>query len=136
MLSADDLTYMRGTVTAALPDTCTVTRLTARGALNTTTGALAAPTTSTIFTGVCRVRSMTAREREVLIGEGHEVLGAYIGTIPYNAAGVEVDDFLTVTASNDTPDMVNEEFRVVDVNLGSWQLGRRVVLEKRQPIDA
>lgn len=132
MLNADELAGMRATVTAALPDTVTITRTTADGAYNPGTLLHAAPTVATQYTGAARVRPISVSPRQVVTGDAIEQLGQYVATLPYTATGIEVEDRLKVTASDDAG-MVNQEFRIVEVQLGSWELGRRLILDKRQP---
>lgn len=133
MLNADELAGMRATVTAALPDAVTITRTTADGAYNPATLLHAAPTVTTLYTGEARVRPLAQSQRQVLLGEAPEILSQYVATVPYDTAGIDIDDELKVTVSDDAG-IVGQPFRVVEVQLGSWSLGRRLILEKRQPI--
>lgn len=133
-LNADEIAGMRTTVTAAMPDACTIKRHTADGTLNETTGLYSASTVTTLYTGACRVRPENAADRSVEIGDSNEILARYVATVPYDTASIDVNDFLTVTTSPFDGALVGEEFRIVEVQLGSWTLGRRLTLEKRQPI--
>lgn len=133
-LNADEIAGMRSTVSAALPDTCTIKRETAQGAYNHAILQHGAPTVATQYTGACRVRSIIARAYPAQIGERDEVLAHYVATVPFDTASIDVNDFLTVTASPYDTSLVGEEFRILEVELGSWTLGRRLLLEKRQPI--
>lgn len=135
MLNADELAGMRATVTAALPDLCDIKRETAQGAYNPATLLHAAPTVSTLYTALaCRVRPLAQSQRPVDIGDANEVLAQYVATVPYNTTGVDINDRLIVTTSTYDAGLVNQEFRIVEVQLGTWTVGRRLTLEKRQPI--
>lgn len=132
MLDDDLLDGMRDDVTAALPDACEVTRQGARGEFDNTTGLYDEAVPVDVWSGACRVRTQLSAERQVLFGDAHQVLGRYVATVPFDASGIAVDDFLTVTESDD-PDIVGQSFRVLEVRLGSWSLGRRLTLELRTP---
>jgi len=71
---------------------------------------------------------------KVHVGDQHAILLHFVGTIPYDATGVDADDYLIVTAATFSADLVNQAFRIVDVELGSWSLGHRLLLQKREPI--
>jgi hypothetical protein len=120
--------WMRSTSRAALPDTCTIVRPAATAVLNTATGDLDPDDAEPIYTGPCRVRPRGSQEEDQLVGDLHQTLGPYVGTLPYDAADVQVDDQLTVTASSDA-DIVDRTFQVRHIGLSSWQIDRRVGLD-------
>jgi Family of unknown function (DUF6093) len=122
---------MRDTSASALPDTCRVTRQGGEPTLNTTTGDLTSPPYDTIYTGACRLRPRGSQELNVLIGDLHETLGSYVVTLPHDAPDVEVDDYLTVTASSDA-DMVGRSFAVIHVGWSAWQIDRRIGVQDRE----
>lgn len=128
MLTEDELASMRETVSSALPDTATVTRVATGRTFNATTGAYTAGTVETVWSGNCRVRPQQAAERQTIIGDAHATLHRYIGTVDFDADGLAVDDFLTVDTSTDDH-MVGRWFRILEIRDGSWNLGRRLLLE-------
>lgn len=142
MLNAYEIAGMRSTSVSAQPDTCIIYR----GQLdditiNPTTLVASPAAPEIIYEGVCRVRPRGSQEQDVEVGELHETLGPYVGTIPAldTAVGVtdgdpndvRVDDFLTVVTSTDGG-MVGRSFRVVHVGWSGWLLDRRLGLEDRQ----
>lgn len=139
MLTQDEIAGMRTTSTSAQPDTCTVTRSTGEFVLDDVTGDSDPTETTTIYTGPCRVRPRDSQEEDVQVGDLHETLGPYIGTLPATDADatagdpndVRVDDYLTVTASTD-PTMAGRSFQIVHVGLSSYQIDRRIGLKDRE----
>jgi len=139
MLFQAEIDGMRDTSAAAQPDTCTITRPIGEPTLNLTTGALAPGASETIYAGPCRVRPRGSEELDAQVGDLHESLGPYIGTIPATTpAGaigdpneVRVDDYLTLTASTD-PSIVGRPFQVTHVGWSSWQIDRRLGLQDRE----
>lgn len=136
MLTADEIASMRTTVESALPDTCSITRrsvVAGAGTLNTATGELAGPSATVLWSGSCRVRSRAATARDVTVGDAHAVLGQYVATLPVDADGFDVDDYLTVTAATAAVELVGVPLQILEVQLGSWDLGRRVALQVSKP---
>lgn len=128
MLTDDDLAGMRATSAAALPAVCTITSEVGNGAINTTTGLYASATPTVVHAGLaCRVRPQSAGKDDQ-VGGLHETLGRYVGTVPFDAAGIEVDMMLTVTTGTDS-ELVGRPLRIVDVSWSEWRIDRRLVLE-------
>lgn len=132
MLTDRQLSRMRDTSGAALPDEGTVTRPGA-GAQpwDPSTGTHQRPPALTVYTGPCRVRPAVNVEQDVEVGDMHETLGRYVGTFPWDSGDIRVDDFLVLTTTTD-PQLLNRPLRVVNVSVGAWQIDRRVVLEDEQ----
>jgi hypothetical protein len=147
-MTADEIDGMRQTSASALPDVCTVTRPTGELVLNDITGATEPEDVVTVYLGPCRVRPRGSQEQDVQVGELHETLGPYTGTLPATVADaimyaptgltvvgdpndVTVDDYLTVTASWD-PAMVGRSFQLVHVGWSAWQIDRRIGLQDRE----
>jgi hypothetical protein len=131
VLTAAELAGMRETATAALAATCTISRAAGEPVLNPATSQYDVTPAETVYVGPCRVRTLNTQDMAVLVGDLHETLSRYIATLPHTATGIEVDDFLTVTAGTD-PDLIGRPLRVTDVRWSEWQIDRRVVLEDRQ----
>lgn len=131
MLTQDELDAMRDTSAAALPASCVISRPAGTPTFNPTTGQYDTPTPTTIYTGPCRVRTLNSQDMNTTVGDLHETLGRYICTVPHTATGIEVDDFLVVTAGTDL-DLEDRPLRVTDVRLSEWQIDRRLALEDQQ----
>lgn len=134
MISPADLTAMRSTSAAALPDTCTVKRPVADqgGSLNTDTGVFTPSAGTTIYTGVCRIRPAAGLTEVVAIfGDDQITQGRYIGTFPWDTPEFAVGDLMSVATGSDA--YIDEVvFRVVRIGGGSWLIDRRVGLEVEQ----
>jgi hypothetical protein len=128
MLEPSEIAAMRETSERAMPDTCTITRAAATGALDTVTGEWDPDAASTVYTGVGRVRPPTANMAEVVFGDRQVTRQRYVGTFPYDAAQILIDDIVTVTASSDDQ-ISGRSFRVATVSSGSFLIDRRVGLE-------
>ncbi len=131
MLTTDEIAGMRTTSEAAMPATCAVTRRGGTHTLNTTTGLLETPAATAVWSGVCRVRPASTQGLDTLVGELHETFGRYVVTLPYDADGIEVDDFLEVSAGTDD-ELIGRPLRIIDVGWSEWRLDRRVVAEDLQ----
>ena len=73
-------------------DTCTIVRLTP-GAMNTTTGAITT-TSTTLYSGKCRLRGSTAANanaREVQAGEAEQNANRYALILPYGVDNTVAD---------------------------------------------
>lgn len=133
--------WMRDASRRALPDTCIVTRVSDEATLDVVTGDLDPGEAEVIYEGPCRVRPRGSQEQSQLIGDLHETLAPYAGTLPAtaDAAGVtagdpnevRTDDYLRLTASSD-PGMVDRAFQVKHTGWSSWQIDRRLGLEDRE----
>lgn len=149
MLTQHEIDGMRDTSASAQPDTCTITRPSDDPpTLDVVTGVSTPAPAETIYTGPCRVRPREAQEQNVSVGDLHETLSPYVGTLPATAAlaasyartgvtvqgdpnDVRTDDYLVVTASTD-PSMVDRAFQVRHTGRSSWQIDRRIGLEDRE----
>jgi hypothetical protein len=132
MLTQAELDSMRTTSTSALPPTCVITRpASTPSVLNPLTGLYDPLPAETVWTGACRVRTLSTQDINIEHGDLRETLGRYQGTIPWDASGVAVDDFLTVTAGTDA-ELIGRSLRITDVRWSEWSVDRRLVLEDRQ----
>lgn len=105
-------------------DTCTITRP-GVASLNETTGAVTRATT-TVYTGACRVKPDPAPS-ESQSGEREVVVRRFIVSIPTSETGVEVDDIVTVTASDFDAALVDRTLTVGGIVTGSHVTARRLV---------
>jgi head-tail adaptor len=113
MLTADELTAMRGTLTASLPDTAQVKRktLTPDGAGGYTEA------WSTVATVACRVAPFDRYPREQVVGERLMTMSLWTVTLPA-LTDVQPADRLVVGTRT---------FEVMEVVARSFETARRVV---------
>lgn len=141
MLTQAEIDGMHLTSASALPDTCTITRPSGEPTLDTVTLDLDPAGSVTVYAGICRVRPRESEEQDSQVGDLHETLSPYVGTLPAVAShegvtagdpnDVLVDDYLTVVTSTD-PAMVGRSFQIRHLGLSSWQIDRRLGLENRE----
>lgn len=127
MIPSPPRAWMRFTSRAALPDECTIVRPSGEPVLDEDSLELT-ETAATIYEGPCRVRPRGSQEQDQAVGDLHQTLAPYVATLPYDAEGVRVDDYLTVTESSDL-DMVGRSFQIRHMGWSSWQIDRRVGLD-------
>jgi hypothetical protein len=115
-------------------DTCTVTRVTAGGAFNETTGQYAADTTSTVYSGKCRVQMRDGLARDITAGERAQMVGRFVVNLPITATGIQVDDTVTITATgtDSDADLTSRTFRVAGLFHKTYATARRLVVEEAQ----
>jgi hypothetical protein len=121
--------FFRRQRTAQFRATGRVTRVTAPGAFNPSTGAIGDPTVETIYEGRCNVREVTWEGTDVRTGEREVRLQRAELQFPHDTAILE-DDVVTVTSATHDTDLVGREYRITDVFLDAWQTTRRAIGEK------
>lgn len=118
----------RGRVAAEslMVDTCTITRVTGE-TTNEDTGVVT-PTTSTVYTGKCRVQQsqLGADSTPSDPGEAEVRLVAFEVQLPMTVTGVRVSDRVTVTASVHDEDLVDRVFTVLGVAHKTHATARRL----------
>lgn len=125
------VTRGRAFAESVMVDTCTIQTET-RGALNTTTGAYAASTFTTVYSGKCRVKGPPAgggsiAERQA--GDAEQPLQRQTLVIPHgSAASISVGDKVTITGSNS-----GVEFRVVGDVDSTTMTARSILVEAVRP---
>lgn len=132
MLTTAEIAAMRTTVESALTDTASIVRRTA-GTLNAATGDVTVTPPAALWSGLCRVRSRASASRDVQIGDAHAQIGQYVATLPVDADGFDVGDYLTVTSSATGVDLIGVPMQIIDIQLGTWDLGRRLMLQSAKP---
>lgn len=123
-----ELTRIRTDYTATLGDTGKVVRLSGDPTFNPTTGAYTNPTETTIYTGPGRATPRPATETIVTVGEQPITLRLYDVSLPYDADGIQVDDYWIATVSVDA-ELVGRRLRVLEVGWSSLQAGRRLLCQ-------
>lgn len=119
---------MRDTSRSALPATCAITRPSTTSTFDPVTLTETPDPPTTIFSGPVRVRTLNTQDMNTTVGDLHETRARYIGTLPHDAVGVEVDDMLTLTAGTDV-ELVGRSLRITDIRWSEWRIDRRVVME-------
>jgi hypothetical protein len=130
-MPAGDL-VIRGRVAAGrlMVDTCTITRVTGQS-VNPNTGAVT-DTTTTIYTGKCRVQTsgQGAQSSPVTPGEAFIRLLSVEIQLPITVTGLQVADKITVTASVMDADLVGRVFHIRDLAHKSHATARRVQVQE------
>lgn len=107
-----------------MADTCTITRVTGRS--TDTTTADVTTTTTTIYTGVCRVQQGQAQAGREDVGEDHLLLLRLEVQLPVAVTGLAVGDRITITAAAHDADLEGRVFRVHDLAHKTDPSARRV----------
>ena len=130
VIPADELTAMQETADSALPDTCTITRVSTTAAtFDDDTGQYTTPTPTTVYSGACRLRSGGRTTRSDESGDRLVVVNEWTLTLPSDSAEVLVGDIVAL-ADSDDPTIDDCRFRVAVVNPGSWLISRRLTVEE------
>lgn len=77
----------------------------------------------------CRTAVTGTQDRVARVGERAVSLRLFTVTVPWDTTGVNVDDVVTITASND-PDLIDRTMRVVDVQAMTDGVYRKLVCEE------
>jgi hypothetical protein len=114
---------------ALMVDACTITRVTGLGSINETTLAYT-PTTSTIYTGKCRVKPRDNADRVVQYGQEAASFWPFLVSLPMSTTTVDLDDLVTITASALDASLIGKVLRVREVLAGSHLTARRLSCEE------
>lgn len=129
MSAASVTTRGRAAAEALMLDACTIARTT--GSSTDPDTGVVTPTTSTAYTGKCKVQ-----QSKVPIGEPKDLGEASILVVhlevhvPMSATGIQVDDVVTVTASALDPDLIGRRFTVRGVAHKSFLTARRLDVQE------
>ena len=114
-----------------MTDACTITRVTGQE-LDDDNGTYT-DTTSTIYSGKCRVQAQAQTVAALpLAGERQVVALQREVSVPVSTAGVLVGDLVTMTASAHDADLVGRVFRVREEVAKSHATSRRLVVQEEQ----
>lgn len=111
-------------------DACAITRAGGAPTFDPNTGTYTDPADSPVYTGACEVQisdGLNASTSEV----GGQVVTERRVTVkvPVSAEGIQIDDVVTITASDLDPDLVGQRFRVVAGFAKSFATSRRLQVE-------
>ena len=128
MTAASATLQGRAAAEALMVDACTITRRTGLGAINETTGQYT-PTSSTIYTGACRVKPRDNADRVAQYGQEVVSFWPYVVSVPISVSTVDLDDVVTITASALDSSLVGLSLRVREVLSGTHLTARRLSCE-------
>lgn len=114
---------------ALMVDVCTITHGTGAATLNETTGRRTL-TTSTVYSGPCRVQVPQAQPQTSDVAERSATVQQLTISIPVTATGVAVGAVVTVTASALDPELAGRVFRVSGVHHKTHATARRLACEE------
>jgi hypothetical protein len=115
---------------ALMVDACTITHGTGGSVQDETTGQVTR-TTSTVYTGPCRVQLPQAQPRTADVAERTATLQRAIISLPVaTSAGVRVGAMVTITAAALDGDLVARRFRVVGLHHKTYATARRLECEE------
>lgn len=117
------LARARAAAQRGMVDTCVIKRIT--GSVTDPNSGVITPTTSTIYTGPCRVQQAQAQGNPQDIGEAFLVIMRHEVQLPVTVTGLQEADQITITASAD-PDLVNRVFTIRDTFHKTHASSRRV----------
>ncbi len=123
MSRASVLALGRAAAERSMIDTCTVQRTTGE---SEGPGGVITPTTSTVYTGACRVQVRAETGTQSDVGEASLILTRHEIHLPISAVGIREGDVVTITASTNDPDLVGRTYAVRDVLTKSEATARRV----------
>jgi hypothetical protein len=106
-------------------DACTITRQTGE---TTGAGGVITPTTSTLYTGKCRVQFKPMQGNGADVGEAYLLLVRREVQLPMTVTGLLEGDRITITASALDPDLVGKVYVVRDVEAKTHLTSRRVTV--------
>jgi hypothetical protein len=134
MVLLPDIAAGRAIAEAAMVDTCVVYRDpegSADDTFNATTGALTPPVgdQTTVYTGPCLLRTENIQARSG--DEGGATVSRKLqgARVPVSAPPFLFGDLLVVTAAANDPQLVDRRARVLDVDVNSFAVTRKVSLE-------
>jgi hypothetical protein len=110
-------------------DTCTISEAGGQGVFNETTGQYDGATSSTVYSGPCRVKPRDNQDRIRQFGEQTISLWPYLVSVPMSVTGIDVDALVTITTSELDPDLAGKVLRVRQVAQGSHITARRLGCE-------
>lgn len=120
----------RALAESLMVDACTITRLTGE-TTNEDTGVVT-PTTSTVYTGRCRVQQSQLGADSVPSdpGEAYVRLVAFEVQLPMSVLGLRVQDVVTITASALDPDLVGRQFNILGLAHKTHATARRIQVQE------
>jgi hypothetical protein len=119
----------RAAALRGMADTCTIRRRTGAGSVGA--DGKVTPAYTTLYTGQCRVQQVTAEPTPADPGEDRELLVRLTVQLPISVTGLQAADEITVTASENDPDLVGRVFLVNGLHHKTHATSRRVGVIER-----
>lgn len=119
----------RAAAEALMTDACVIKRVTGE-ATDANTGVVT-PTSSTLYTGKCRVQQRAPSASPATVGEAYALMLQLEVQLPMSVTGLQADDQITITASANDPDLVGRVFVIRDLAHKSHATSRRVGVQER-----
>jgi hypothetical protein len=114
-----------------LPDTCTVTRAsTTVTAVDPETLQRVPSLPSLVYSGPCSAQPAPYGDRIIVLGDEQVVVRKYVVSVEAAAVGIDVDDVVTVTATDD-PELQGRPLVVIDITADTFASRRLLVCEDR-----
>lgn len=110
---------------AGMVDACVITRTTGE---TTGAGGVITPTTSTLYTGRCRVQFKPMQGSGTDVGEAYLLLVRREVQLPMSVTGLREGDRITITAAPLDADLVGKAYVVRDVESKTHLTARRVTV--------
>lgn len=124
---------LRSHWTSRFVDTCTIVTTTALGALNPTTLQYDAPTTATVYAGVCLIRDQPDRPTHIAVdGQGQPITRPVV-ILPHDTPAIPRDAVVTVTDSAHNPQLVGRTYRVHHQEHDAYHTHTVVYCERLEP---
>lgn len=110
-------------LTPSLGDACVIEHPTGASSLDTTTGTTV-PVFTTVYTGVCHIGDSTPSGTDV--AEAHLATLSPVITVPSSVTGLLEQDRITITASQNDPELVGRKYRIQGPMHKTWGVSRRL----------
>lgn len=108
-----------------MPDTGVLSRQSASGSLNATTGVWTPSTATVVYSGPMRVRPASTTEVDKMFGDAELSSSRYVLSLPFGTPPPMVDDRVVMDDNDEYP----RTFRVSVVEVSAWRNRRRCGLE-------
>lgn len=130
MTTTPGLSRGRAIAERLMVDTCTIARVSAGTDFNDTTGGYSGGSSTPVYDGACRVKPKDNADRVVQFGEQAVSFWPFLVAVPMSVTGVQLDDVVTITASESDPSLIGVQLRVREVPSGSQLTARRLGCER------
>lgn len=124
------LPVLRAEAEGRMVDECSITRGGGAQTFDPNTGTYTTPAGSTIYVGPCEVQISDGLNAQTSEAGGQVVTERRVTVkVPMSVEGVQVDDVVTITASELDPDLVGQTFRVMSTFAKTFATSRRLQVE-------
>jgi hypothetical protein len=113
-------------------DACELRAPDVQGSLNETTNTYTPTPGALRYSGACKVQTTDTIGQDRAAGERLTTTTRFEVHLPMSAAAAQVDDVITITASQSDPQLVGRRFRVASLVHKTWMTARRTAVEEVQ----